>query len=154
MWNCTGVWQCALYKCTLLGTLTDRKIDFYLHQSCLSVRKKTLGYHCKVFRDILYWGLLAKYIEKLKFGCNRKKNHAILTKTKTIPIIYYRIFPEIIRNALDTAVKWVIIHIPWKTSYITPTSKLQFARKLRKYLYNQTGHWHWRKEYSTCMTGK
>ena len=71
-----GVWQCVLHMCTFLVTFADTKIDCYLHHVYLSVRKKQLGSHCKEFGAILYWRLLAKFIEKLKAVCNRTKNDA------------------------------------------------------------------------------
>ena len=71
-----GVWQCVLQLCTFLGTFADTQIDCYLQNVCLSVQKKHLFSHCKDCRDILYWGLLAKFVEKLKFVCNRMMNHA------------------------------------------------------------------------------
>ena len=44
---------------------------------CLSVSKKQFGSHSTNFRDILYWGLLAKFTDKLKVVCNRTKNHEL-----------------------------------------------------------------------------
>ena len=44
-------------------------------------------------------------MEKLKVGCNRKKNHALLTKTQKVCDNISQNFPEIIRNDLDIVVK-------------------------------------------------
>ena len=62
-------------SCYLTETFLGTFVELRIRHVCPSVRMEPLGFHCKVFRETLYFGIFRKFVEKIQVSLKSDRNN-------------------------------------------------------------------------------